>query len=54
MQIGDLVRHKEYPKLVGVIVKIRKKIGLWDTLVLWIDESEPCWTGKDYLEVLCE
>ena len=54
MRVGDLVRHKEYPELVGVIAKIRKNFGWGDTLVLWIDESEPCWTGKDYLEVLCE
>jgi len=54
MKIGTLVRHKEYPKMMGIVMKVRKKIGLWDTLVLWIDESEPCWTGKDYLEVLCK
>ena len=52
MRVGDLVKHKEYPKMMGIVMKIRKEICLWDTLVLWIDESEPCWTGKDYLEVL--
>ena len=51
MQVGDLIRHKNGQ--MGIIMRFEKR-GLWDTFVLWLGDDEGCWTGKEYLEVVCK
>ena len=49
MKVGDLVRHKEHQKYMGIVVEL----GFRDMLVAWHD-GELSWTYKSQMEVIDE
>ena len=49
MKVGDLVRHKDYHKYMGIVVEL----GYRDMLIAWHD-GELSWTYQSQMEVLDE
>ena len=49
MKVGDLVRHKEHHKYLGIVVELSYR----DMLVAWYD-GELSWTYKSQMEVICK
>ena len=49
MKVGDLVRHKEHHKYLGIVVELSFR----DMLVAWYD-GELSWTYKSQMEAICE
>ena len=47
MKVGDLVRHKEHHKYLGIVVELSYR----DMLVAWYD-GELSWTYKSQMEVI--
>ena len=53
MRVGDLVRHKEIPEIMGIIISFHSN-AYFDVKVLWNGEINTCWTAMCNLEVLCK
>ena len=53
MRVGDLVRHKEIPEIMGIIISFHSN-ACFDVKVLWNGEINTCWTAMCNLEVLCK
>jgi len=53
MRIGTLVKHTEYPDIMGIIVSFHPN-AFFDVLVLWNGETNTCWTAVSHLEVVCK
>mgnify|MGYP004206775473 CR=1 FL=1 len=53
MRVGDLVRHKDIPDIIGIIISFHSN-AFFDVKVLWNGEINTCWTAVCNLEVLCE
>ena len=49
MKVGDLVRHKEHHKYLGIVVELSFR----DMLVAWYD-GDLSWTYKSQMEVIDE
>jgi len=49
MKVGDLVRHKEHHKYLGIVVELSFR----DMLVAWYD-GDLSWTYKSQMEVINE
>ena len=53
MRIGDLVRHKDIPEIMGIIISFHPN-ACFDVKVLWNGETNTCWTAVCNLEVICK
>ena len=49
MKVGDLVRHKDFPDHMGIIVET----GFRDIHVAWMD-GDKSWVYKRQMEVICK
>ena len=53
MQIGDLVRHKDIPEIMGIVISFHPN-DFFNVKVLWNGEINTCRTVVCNLEVVCE
>ena len=53
MQIGNLVRHKDIPEIVGIVISFHPN-AFFNVKVLWNGEINTCWTAVCHLEAICK
>ena len=53
MRVGDLVRHKDIPEIIGIVMSFHPN-AFFNVKVLWNGETNTCWTAVCSLEVICK